>query len=95
MYVVYHRALTYNNMESTVGVREGEDWSFNYLLQVSQMNFYSYISVGCLFIAKDWLEYNIFNYNLFFRRTNIESETNGRNYNITWKFISNNFVIEN
>jgi hypothetical protein len=31
----------------------GEDWSFNYLPQVSHMNFYLMleISVGCLFLA--------------------------------------------
>jgi hypothetical protein len=72
-----YRALVINRKS----MEEGADQSFNYLLPlVSHMNFYfmSSVSVGCLFIAKEWLEYNIFNCNLFLRRqqgprTNIET----------------------
>ncbi len=37
------------------------------------------ISVGCLFIAQEWLKYNIFNDNLFLRRPKKRPKNQHRN----------------
>jgi hypothetical protein len=45
------------NRESNAGAERGETWGFSYLSRVSHM--YFSFSVGCLFIAKEWFEYNV------------------------------------